>query len=419
MRGKFNRRGSTGPQCPIQITDCYGPKGFAGPEKIVQTKKSLHLTPSAQFAGYGISGMGVDKESLFTYSSRWKFSGHLIPGKGNHWTYKTLKWDLSENDLEAQSTHSNEVHTAFTFEHGGQPFFMRVEIKGKLRKLHGRVKDKLMKFPPNAKKDDGSVVTLINFGERASFKTPLDERARELEFEMEMANLHAIPMEVSDPKPVTFQSIQQNSGQPNMPNGTALSGSWSQQQSAISGASLQQQLPASTQPQLLQGAGGPMTTEDVTDPTLVNLAQAFVHLHTLDRQVPHHNDSANFFPSNFVRSETERTKTDGGGEDPDQQDFSEEQMLLRLLRMPAFLALLRVISGFLGFLGQTPPSEEADKRQHLRISNKKEDRSEAFPRRNLFPDERGNRVFDGVNGGSLPRGLNGQREKVAVTKRMD
>jgi hypothetical protein len=428
IRGKFARRRSTSPQCPIHITNYYGPKSFTGPEKIVQMNKSLHLTPSAQFAGYEIGGVGVDKESSFTYSSRWKFSGDLIPGKGNHWTYKTLKWDLSENDLEAQSTHSNEVHTAFTFEHGGQPFLMRVEIKGKLRERRGRVKEKLRKFPSNLKKDDGSIVTLINFGERALFKTPLDQRARELEFEMEIANLHAIPMEVSDPKPVTFESIQQNSRQSDMPNSTALSGSSSQQQSAVSGASLQQQLPASTQPQLLQRAGGPMTTENATDPTLVNLAQVFVHLQTLDRQVPlqpldrqvpYHNDSANIFPSNFARSETERTRADGGGEDPDQKDFSEKQMLLQLLRMPAFLTFLRVISVFLGLLGRAPSSEEAGERQHLRISDKTESGSEAFPGRKLFPAERANRVFDEVSDGSLPRGLNRQREKVTTRKRMD
>ncbi|PQE30504.1 2-amino-3-carboxymuconate-6-semialdehyde decarboxylase protein [Rutstroemia sp. NJR-2017a WRK4] len=419
IRGKFAPRGSTVPQCPVHITDSYGPKGFTGPEKIVQMTKSQHLTPSAQFAGYEISGVSVDKESSFTYSSRWKFSGQLLPGKRNHWTFKTLKWELSENDLEAQTTHSNEVHTAFTFEHGGQPFFMRVEIKGKLRKLHGRVKEKLRKFPSNSKKDDGSIVTLINFGERALFKTPLDQRARELELEMEIANLHAIPMEVSDPKPVTFQRIQHNSGQSNMPNSTAVSGSWSQQQSAVSGAPPQQQSPASTQPQPLQRAGSPTTAQNATAPTLVNLAQAFVHLQALERQVPHHNDSTNVFSATLARSETERTIADSGGEDPGQNDFSEEQMLLRLLRMPAFLTFLRVISVFLGFLGRTSSSEEASERQHLRISDKTENESEAFHRRKLFPAQRANRVFDEVSPGSPPKGLNRQREKVTTRRRMD
>lgn len=375
--------------------------------------------------------MGVDKESSFTYSSRWKFSGHLLPGKGNHWTYKTLKWDLSENDLEAQSTHSNEVHTAFTFEHGGQPFFMRVEIKGKLKNLHGRVKDKLMKFPSNAKKDDGSVVTLINFGERTPFKTPLDERARELEFEMEMANLNAIPMEVSDPKPATFLSIPQNPGLQNdfLSNIPPPTASWNQPQISIAGGPLQQPLPTSTQAQLLQGAGGPMTIEDATDPTLANLAQAFVNLHTLDRQVPHHNERTVSPSTTFARVETGLDSADdetSPGSDT-QQEFSEEQMLLRLLRMPAFLAFLRMITAFtglLGFLGQTSsPSSaigEEDERQRLRISSKAEDEPELFPRRNLLREtiEQENRVFENISHGPSATGVNRQREKVPVRRRV-
>lgn len=425
MSHKLHRSGSIGSQCPIQITDCYGPKGFAGPEKFVQTRKSLHLTPNAQVLGYGFGGMGLDTETSFTSSNRWKFSGHLLPGKGNQWTYKTLKWDLSENDLEPQSTHSPEVHTAFTFEHGGQPFFMRVEIKGKLKKIHGRVKDKLMKFPASAKKEDGSVVTLINFGERISFKTPLDERARELEFEMEMANMNAIPMEVSDPRPVTYQNISQNPGLANMPTTVQL-GSWSQPQSSISGGSLQQQLSTSTQSQLLQGAGRPTTIEEATDPTLANLAQAFVHLHALDRQVPHHNNTTNFSSTPVSRRQTgisvEDDETSSIGEDQQVQEFSEEQMLLRLLRMPAFLAFLRLIMGLLGWVGQAPtptpsPStvgEEPDERQRRRITNKAENGSEAFPRHKLFPTvEQEYGVFENVDCVTPVKVLNRRRRNPA------
>jgi hypothetical protein len=101
---KLRRRGSDS-QCPIQMTDCYGPKGFAGPERTVLRKKSLHLAPTGQFMGYGFGGVGVETESSSAYSSRWRFSGHLLPGKGNDWAYKTLKWDLVENDLENQSMH--------------------------------------------------------------------------------------------------------------------------------------------------------------------------------------------------------------------------------------------------------------------------------------------------------------------------
>ena len=420
----LNRRPSQLHEIPVQITDCYGPKGFAGPETIVQMKKSLSLSPNAQILGYDFDEVGVDKESSFSYSSRWKFSGHLLPGKGNHWAYKTLKWDLSENDLQPQSSHSNEVHTAFTFEHGGQPFFMRIEIKGKLRKLHGRVKDRLMKFPSSSKQEDGSVVTLINFGERVSFKTPLDERAQALEFEMEMANLHAIPMEVPDPKPVTFQPAPQNYTLPNLPSTTASSGLWSQQQSAASAPSLPQQVPSPIQSSPLQEGGNAMTIEDATDPSLVNLAQAFVHLHTMDRQGPHHHDGIQSLANTFSRRGTGNLEAKGetslAADEEDEEgeeEFSEEQMLLRLLRMPAFLVFLRFLARVLG-LDQTPATgEQTGKGQRFRIASKAEDVPEVLPGQRLFPGEQGNRVFATANGGPVLRGPT-EREKIGVRTRV-
>lgn len=259
--------------CPVQMTDYYGPKRLTGPEKTVQITKSLHFTPSGEAMGFRFDGVGVDKESSFISSSRWGFRGQILSGK-ECWRYNTLKWDLSENNLDTESTHSSEVHTAFTFEHGGQPFFMRVEIKGRLRKLHGRVKDKLklMKFPSNA--EDGSVVTLINFGERISFKTPLDDKAQRLEFEMDMANLHAVPVEVTDSKPVPSQN-----------DSTSL---------------------AST----------------------TVLARGEIETKGTDEE-----------PSN-------------GNEG--QQETSKEQIFLWLLRIPVFVAFLRMLIGLLEFLGQRP-----------------------------------------------------------------
>lgn len=84
LRSKLRLNRCTDTQCPLQLTDCYGPKGFAGPEMFVQSKISLHLTPNVQFAGYGLGGIGIEKESSRTWPSRWKFSGHLVQGKDKH-----------------------------------------------------------------------------------------------------------------------------------------------------------------------------------------------------------------------------------------------------------------------------------------------------------------------------------------------
>lgn len=388
---QLSQRAKTAFECPVQITDYYGPKGFVGPEKTAQSTTSKHFTPTVQFAGNGFSGIGIDTKSSVTYTSRLKFSGHLVPGKGNHWAYKTLKWDLSENDLEIQPTHSNEVHTAFTFEHGGQPFLMRVEIKGKLRTLHKRIKSKLLKFSSNAT-DDGSVVTLIDFGNRISFKTPLDERARQLEFEMEMANQQAILMEVPDPKPVTFLNLPRGSRSSNIMAPTA---NLNQSQSSMADSLPPQELPASIQPS--QDIRSLPTTEEAVKPTLANLAHAFVHLQALDKQIfqPLNDDATDLSSSHTLDSqetdtnqaaEGETSRTSAAAKDK-QQRSTEEQLLLRLLQMPAFLAFLRVIAGLLGFLGQnsSTASDIQDERvkqgpNHSKINGASEPRVN-FPHR--------------------------------------
>lgn len=429
MTNKLTRRDDLDPYCPVQLTDSYGPKAFTGPEKFAQTKKSLKLTPDAQIMGNGFGGLGFDKEDSFTYSRRWNFSGHLLPGKGRHWTYRTLKWDLSENDLEPESSHSNEVHTAFTFEHGGQPFFMKVEIQGRLRQLHGRVRDKFKKFPSGMKKEESSVVTLINFGERMSFTKPLDERAKQLQFEMEMANLNAIPMEVSDPKPVTFQSMTQNSGQAHSPN----LASQSTMPAAASNNSPQQQLPTTAaQSSLSQNTGAQHVIENATDPTLANLAQAFVDLHSINRRPPSRRDSLIFVSPGVSRRQTanstagdiaarveqvievqEVTEEQAPGiQEPAQaqitqvKELTQEQMIAQLLQMPAFLAFVRLIMSVLGWVKKTPesspPSSIAGNEQmestRIPRNDQTGSRSEAFPQRTLFASVREegeeNRLFE-------------------------
>ncbi len=69
-------------------------------------------------------------------------------------TVQDPEWKLKENDLEPGQ--ANKVHTAFTFEYGGQPFFMEVLVKGGLRKLHHRFKQNLksMRFGPRPKKSE-------------------------------------------------------------------------------------------------------------------------------------------------------------------------------------------------------------------------------------------------------------------------
>lgn len=341
----------------ISLTDKYGPKGFTGPEKTANIKKLYNYSPNVQFAGVNIGGLGGTKEKTYATSSRWKFSGHLLPGKNERsGAYKTLKFELSENDLEAKSQHSSTVHTAFAFEHGEQPFSMRVEIKGKLKNISGRALGKLMRLSPR-KKRDSAISSLFHFSDQVLFDTPLDDRAQQLEFEMEMENTHAIPMEISDPKPATFMNVPQNLELSNIPDFAPHLNEPSHPQGPKFVNSSQQQLPSPTQPHLLQKAGVPMAIEeDASDHMTVNLklVEAFENLHTGNR----HNDIALPSSTTDVDDITEMSSVEGdvmsGMEES--EIVSDEQMLHQLLEVPVILTLLRMITGLMGAFGQRSSS---------------------------------------------------------------
>ncbi|KAI1354854.1 hypothetical protein F5Y01DRAFT_218553 [Xylaria sp. FL0043] len=193
----------------VQMTDCYGPKRFMGPEKSVYKKKAINFNPNVQVAGFGASLVELRNESVSKSSSRWRFSGRLLSSGNSNWKYDALQWELSENDFEHQSTHSDVVHTAFAFYHGGQPFFMKVDIEGKLEGLHRNLSNKLTRFLASTK-NDGAAVTLVKFGDQHIFRKPLDFKARNLDLELEEANLHSIPMEVPGPQHVDFHNIAPN-----------------------------------------------------------------------------------------------------------------------------------------------------------------------------------------------------------------
>lgn len=59
---------------------------------------------------------------------QWKFSSSSTPNKLARPTI--LEWRLLESNLDNQLRYDNTFHTAFAFEHDGQPFFMRVQVSG-------------------------------------------------------------------------------------------------------------------------------------------------------------------------------------------------------------------------------------------------------------------------------------------------
>ncbi|KAH8891713.1 hypothetical protein GQ53DRAFT_593292, partial [Thozetella sp. PMI_491] len=189
---------------PVQMTQWFGPQHIVGPERVVRKTERVDLKPSVQVAGIGAGGLGKQYQTSFEVPYRWTFSGHLVrpdskPPGVNH--YRKLEWTLKENDLEPGQ--ANKIHTAFAFEHGGQPFLMKVLVKGGLKKLHHRLSHKVKsKFGPRPNKDEDTPTTLVNsyYGRRR----PLDALAHGLRQAMEMENYERRPLELPKPQRATY-----------------------------------------------------------------------------------------------------------------------------------------------------------------------------------------------------------------------
>ncbi|KAI1757590.1 hypothetical protein F4782DRAFT_525400 [Xylaria castorea] len=189
---------------PVQIVK-YGPRHMTGEPQYERIAIHNRFIPSVEVGPFGGAG-GVGRESakVTVRECRWMFESHLMTGgrkRGmNNWAYKVLQWQITENELETQSLHSNTVHTAFSFVHGGQPFFMRVGVSGKLESrtsdLGHQIRHTMrkLKFPSNPQ-SARYATTLINFNGRHKFTTPLDGLVQGLELAMEHDNMTA-PVEL-------------------------------------------------------------------------------------------------------------------------------------------------------------------------------------------------------------------------------
>lgn len=252
---------------PVQITEWYGPKQFGGPTKMAHKQRTINLTPEANVLGNGGGGLGVNFNKSFVHTSKWTFQGSLHPGPtGPSWAYRTLKWDMTENDLEKHPDHANKVHTAFAFENSGQPFLMKVQIDGDLEKIGSRFKDKVKKkFGPRPRKEQDISSTLVGafYGRRR----PLDELAKGLERAMEMENRNSVPLEMPASQQATFQQLPYD---PAVSNNPAPIGSSAAPEGSLS----------PNQPQILIEDAEPMglledrsPPADRTEPSLENLAR--------------------------------------------------------------------------------------------------------------------------------------------------
>ncbi|KAK8128629.1 hypothetical protein PG984_009737 [Apiospora sp. TS-2023a] len=182
------------PQVPVQITE-HGPQQLHGETVQVMKTTRKSFIPEINTGGFGgIGGVGKESQQQEFIKSNWRLSSQSLP---NHFGRPTtMRWDINENQLERQSDHPNTFHTAFAFEHDGQPFFMQVEVSGHLESttsdLKHQVKRKFRRFKFPA--EPRAATTMVNFGGRENaYKTPLDELARAIPDQMVMANMRQVP----------------------------------------------------------------------------------------------------------------------------------------------------------------------------------------------------------------------------------
>ncbi|KAJ5753973.1 uncharacterized protein N7511_008126 [Penicillium nucicola] len=190
----------------LHITKYFGPKGLVGEATSIFSRETLHLNPQFTFLGNGGGGIGLESERAFVYDSRWSFTGNR---KATDALYRTLKWELCENELDGRKAHSSVINTGFAFQHKYQPFLMRVQIEGRLQSTRHRIRNSMrnLRFPPPDKKRQGTSETLIrpNAPDR-----PLDAIAKGLESSLEMENHKRIPVQVPATLPVTFENASIN-----------------------------------------------------------------------------------------------------------------------------------------------------------------------------------------------------------------
>ncbi|KAI0977523.1 hypothetical protein F4678DRAFT_455668 [Xylaria arbuscula] len=175
---------------PVHVTE-HGPHHLVGPTKTSEKLRTRQFIPSINAGGFvELGGIGQMSKVREVHESQWRFSSQVMPDQNGHAT--TLRWDLSESHLDGQPKHANTLHTAFAFQHDGQPFFIHLEVSGVLENaasnLIYKTKRKLRKF--RFPGEPQRVTTLVNFGGRNNHYTqPLDEHAQMIPSEMVHANM--------------------------------------------------------------------------------------------------------------------------------------------------------------------------------------------------------------------------------------
>lgn len=395
-RRSYRQRSRHPSGCPVQITPWFGPKQLGGETKSASIRSTRKAVPEVNVLNNGAGGVGYERSKSFMRQARWSFNGQRLPEK-NSWVYRTIQWELSENELERQSFHSTTVRTGFAFEHSGQPFFMKVDIQGKLENWHDRVRSRFSfggggSGGSRGGSKENRVTTLLDFEDYRIYDKRLDELARGLPRAMEMENMQEVPIVIPDAFPDT--SFQPEGRLSSDAEGEAkkdeepaiLSGKVESQpgtgQPLVENANERLQLLPSQVDPLLSGASdGGLTAQDVRNIITMIRQHSNTPGHAMSSwaDVP---SEANYASSTFVESDqgtvaseetVTGTKPPAGCVSETEQDVKgtagalnkipapekerkrqDEVDAAELLSIPFVLAILQLLSSLMNTLGYLP-----------------------------------------------------------------
>ncbi|KAJ2998775.1 hypothetical protein NUW58_g214 [Xylaria curta] len=200
---------SVGATSPVQIRT-YGPREMLGSPRYQAVETRNNLSPEVEIGSIaGVGGIGHESVKKMVREHWWKFHGHLVaPGQTRPGIYKVLQWHVTENELQPQPLHSNTVHTAFSFVHDCQPFFMHVKIEGKLRRKTSHIWHKVKSKAKHLKFSQSSLytTTLISFKSSDTFVKPLDDIEKCLDQDMKNHNMIQLSVLPEVQGPAAFES---------------------------------------------------------------------------------------------------------------------------------------------------------------------------------------------------------------------
>jgi hypothetical protein len=163
--------------------ECYGPKTLTGPKLTAETTQHDEINPSVEALGFGVTVGSTGRVTSQPRTAWWNFDGRAETVQNSSPNYTKLHWTMSPNTLAYTSDAPSKIQTAFAFSHNYRPFLLQIEIDGKIRHLHRKLKDRAI----GVFRKEPIKCLLFEFDPDKKYEAQIFEQAMGLKEEMEEA----------------------------------------------------------------------------------------------------------------------------------------------------------------------------------------------------------------------------------------